>query len=408
MPWVLGNVSGLTDAGAGQAQTTFGTPFFSAVDAPFAAYRWYRSIVTAGAKPAALKLYSVADSTLRHTAASVPDNGSLGWQVATVPDGDFLCLAGVVYVVTMDFPAGGHFGQLATQSAPSPDQPLNFSLTQTRRFTTPGAAFGFPGSGDAGAVMGIDAFLTAPGEQAGLSATDLQNGLASWLIATGDNTHQEDGLPWLIRAEIEATKAVVDTIPAIAGTEWSNLASVWDLTATLTEAERAIIRAFFQTAQPVRPEVQPWATTSELSVATDALQDQIDGLAGVVDQHLDALLLRERLDLSVDVDDLDRWRLVGTTSGEGDGLVNMQADRYTFEFTALPPAQPQHDIAGRLWVPHAGWWAPVRGGYVGPRAFLDFQLNDLRWPPYLMHGLLIYTHPGYEWLVGAWVLDRPT
>lgn len=392
------------DANEG-AQRTVGMKWISPDNGDVTALRYRKVSATNTHHPAKLILWAVDSRTPVAVVATVPDVAGTGWQDVAL-GASYHTTGNVRYLVSALWPANTHRSQRTSVGMGLPTPPL-FWGADSGSFTSANVD-AYPETDATNQFAhGVDLSWESDGTQPAAGTGDLANQFAAWLISTGDNTHQIDGLPWLIKAELAATKALVEAIPAVAGTDWGKVSSIWDLAGDLTAPEFAIIRAFFETAQPVRPEVEPWATTAELSVATDALQDQIDGLAGVVDQHLDALLLRERLDLSVDVDNLDRWRLVGTADGEGDGFVDMQADRYTVEWVQLPPKQPQHLIADHWWAPHAGWCAPVRGGYVGPRRYLDFLLNDVRWAPYLMHGLLIYSHPGAEWLVGAWVLDRP-
>lgn len=385
---------------------TVGTRFTPSASGFVNRLRWKR-VATGHAPdaPSALGLWRVSSGALL-VSASPDDDATAAWQ-DTVLDPSIPVVSGQSYTVGGYFTSGTRRWQGAWSGAGTPPSPLAFGSPHSLYHN--GSGLTNPDNDPGAQAFAVDiVFDTTAEHPGGTGEPTLTGDLASWLVNTSANEHQTDGIPWLLKTELAATKLLVqgalDAFKDVDG----NVHSIGDLAKEMTPTLVAIVKLFFNRADTQLTGSTAGGGTAFYSSDSRQVAQTVAEIQDAITANVDIELLRERLTLSPDTEDMDRWQLVGTASGEGDGFVDMQADRYTVQWTDLPSGQPQHNIAGAMWVPRAGWAAPVRGGFVGQRSYLDFLLNDVRWAPYLMHGLLIYAHPGHNWLVGAWVLDRPT
>jgi hypothetical protein len=251
----------------------------------------------------------------------------------------------------------------------------------------------------------------AGGEPVPATNSDVDARLAAWLRDDTDNSHKDTstipGLPWTIKQAVDAIQAVTDRVDALSDAAITRLNDLSDAAIDALNAGSDGANSWMEDVHAVLTGASGGGGSAFYSADNRQVAQTVADLADAVAANVDIELLRERLTLSPDVSDTTRWTLVDTITGVGNDYVPIQADLYRLTFTTIPAVQPQHDVGGAAnWLPRLGWWAPLRDGFVGPRGYLDFESNDLRWPPYLMHGMVVKTGPGVEWSVSCYVLDR--
>lgn len=373
---------------------------------------WYRSRTGPTGDIYRLTVWDTVTQAAVYSTYNPPDNGQIGWQEVDVSAANVFLTGGRTYVVCVGHLANNYYAgyNYAGQNAPTPGAGLSWPATIQRYKGPPGD--GYPNTADATKFFhGVDVSVyQATPPPPDIVPTDVQNALADWFDPS--DATKPTGDTKLYPRVMQALDGV-DLSDAVAGINANIDANGVTLDAVAGDVA-AIKAKIASDGVTLDAKIGPLHTyggvTNEgLSYGVEIVRQQVADANDKLDQltGVTPSLIREWLTLSPDVAEPGRWTLAGTTVGEGNGTVADQADLYRVDFTAIPPLMPQHALPGGVtWLPRAGWCAPIRDGYVGPRKFLDFSANDVRYDGQLMHGLVIYLPPGLEWQVGAYVLDR--
>ena len=378
--------------------------------APITGLAWYRGATTSTAKPSALRLYGT-DTTVplrEFTGSDIIDSGTIGWQITPFATA-YTPSASVHYVAQMTWPGLNVWYYYSRSSLANPDAPYAWDSAGVRRSTEFGSTY--PGSqDDTLAWLVSPVWGTGTSGGGGLTATDVANELAKWLISTSDNTHQTDGLPWLTKTVADAVKVVTDKLGhGGSGNSLDWIVALWRLAGDLTDAEIGLLKTLLDRQSQITGASGGGGSAFYGPAGTQVAAGVEQLLASAVDPTIlgaHIAVLREQLTLSPDLTDTSRWTLVDTINGEADGLVNTQADAYFFNLTSIPTEQPSHGVAAQLWVPRWGWFAPRVHGHFTERQFHDVMPTIVTARGLFMDGLLIYAKPGAEWTCECYVLDR--
>lgn len=369
------------------ATTEYGVAFQVTQATELSQLRWYRVQAGSANAPTTLRIWRADTSQVVYTAGSVPDNNAVGWQTHTLSPTVTLA-TGIEYRVAACWPAGSKQPYFTT--LPSPPSGLAWSST-VRRFNL--GACAFPAATNANAEyeaadVGVD---ITPGTIPQTPATyaDLLNQLAAWLISTGDNTHQADGLPWL-------TKGVVDTI----NTATSAIKTVTDRLDSLSNGAISNLNAWSSGA------------ITKLNQASDLannwptlLNDRIFGSSAGGGSAFSALadqIANDTYPLSpVQFPDTG-WAQVADTTFDTSLAWAQEADLYVVSFADLGlnivnTVAAGVDVSYRL-----AWWSPLNGGFARERRFIDFPDAHLEDGGRRMPGLLLHSRPGGTGTVQAW------
>lgn len=370
--------------------------------------RWYRGSTTATQKPGNLRLWR-GDGTLLKDITTPSDNGTVGWQLSAF-DAAVTLAPSTTYVVSMGWPNGQTWYWLARGSVSAP--PSGYLWDDLIRAQFTGNQTTFPNNTDNTLAWGVDIETGGTtggggGGGGGLTGADL----AAWLSSvSGTNTHQSDGLPWLIKTELDATKLLAQGAYDVLTNTPSGGSSLTSFLTAMGPTILAAMATFFSTANARLNGASGGGGSAFYGPSGTQVAEGVETLLaqGITPTELGAQLavLRERLDLSPDLADTTRWTLQDTVNGSGDGLVNVQGDAYFLTLTTIPSHLPQHGIAGQLWVPRWGWVAPRVHGHFRQRQFSDVLPVCVTDQGLFMDGLLVYAHPGTDWTVEAYTLDR--
>jgi len=364
----------------------------------------------ANVKPAALAIWNENGTILWQTDQVPEDVGLLpAWQRVDVTETVQL-LTGVTYTVGGHQPTGSNCPEGSVGLRGSP--PAAFQYDDFGAHYTTSAYPAYPNTGTNDFFGGYDLTLSdvdpGGGGTGGGGSASLD--LADWFDPTVATKPAEDPklYPRVIQSLDGWQTFLHDALVGFSETMGATAQDQLDALRIVLENRFDLVDSIQQAIEERLGDTEGTSIVARLVALLTgqaALSEAVDNLPTGLTLELD--VLREQLTLSPDVAEPGRWTLVNTTNGVGNGFVADQADMYRLSFTAIPPLMPQHDLPGGvLWLPRAGWCAPVRDGYVGPRKFLDFANNDVRWEGYLMHGLIVYLPPALEWQCGAYVLDR--
>lgn len=364
---------------------------------------WYRRATgTLGA--ATLKVRDMTTGTDVISVAA-PDDGTVGWHYADL-DSPVVLTPSRLYLVAIVVPSGFFVsGAPMTPDAPWSYEDGAFGPSWYSRDATNSTRFG---------VSVADAAVNGSGSPGTATTTDvIQVGqdLGPWLSSdSAKNVHQTDGLPWLIKTEVDATKTLAQGAYDVVTTTPSGGSNLLSFLAAMGPTILTAIGTFFATANDRLNGASGGGGSAFYGPSGTQVAEGVETLLaqGLTPTDLGAAvaLLRERLDLSPDLADTTRWTLVDTIEGSGDALVNVQADAYFFNLTTIPPEHEQLGVAATLWVPHWGWAAPRVHAHFRQRQFSDVFPVVFTADGLFMDGLLIHARPGFEWTCECYTLDR--
>jgi len=366
--------------------------------------RWYR-VSGSTTAPDLLRVWDTVTQLVVATAPSIPDSAGAGWKTVTLPTNVPL-VAGRVYVVTTGYTGAQTATRYTVGTVPVPGYPLSFGSTLRRWIS---GTTGYPTTGDNIFMHGAD-IVTDPGviiTNPPSTSGDITNELADWLISTGDNTHQSDGLPWLTKqqtnaiagvvgstaGQLDATKAVSDTIHDLLTSANHNLGTLWDLAGHLADLEIAAWQAFFHSGES--------RLTGPNSAGGSAFYTA-DGQ--LVSQLIAEIWQRVRV-LRGDVGfGTDGWTMTATEDFDTAVAFAESADAYTLHITSYQPTQPANTSPAGLWLPRIGWWSILTGSFGADRRFVNFEQQLLEDQGRRMSGCAIQLKPGTLATVQAWEL----
>jgi hypothetical protein len=387
-----------------------GARFTPGVNCTALALRWYAQDTTRPAGPTSLSLWDA--STTARLATVVPsDNGGAGWQ-ETILATPVALSAGREYRVSGFFPIGTRRAYWNSGASFVVPDGVTVPRSAIRCIAT-NATTTYPTTAVDGAVESTDVILdlTAPGSTPAATPSDLDNALADWL-SEPDHTHGAgDGMPYDTWETGNDTNTKVTNGLNLAG----GLQALSDNLANALQMASDYVAGRTSTYFADLKNRLIGASGGGGSAFYGPSGTQVaEGVETLLAQNVDATQLgaemaklREQLTLSPDLTDTSRWRLVDTVEGEGDALVELQADLYRITLGDAPGAHGPQLIAGVEWRPRWGWIAPrAHGCYLQRQPLVDVSPIGVA-PGLFMDGLLLYSHPGFTWSVEAFVLDRP-
>jgi hypothetical protein len=374
---------------------------------------WYKANSNAYTRPGRLALYGYTSGTLIRELFEVMDGSSVGWYWTILPlplpvaDGD-------KFKIVMDWPHSATYAHLATGSLATPDTGLSWNNPVRCILAN---AWGLPTSCDNTNALAIDVEWDSeepPPNGGHLIPTnfDIENALTRWFDSGNDNTRQQE-LPWLTRLAVDANTILLDSLTTIAEgleTYQNTMGPVPGLYAGVLHQTTldfiASTEAVLSVLQQRTLGTSAGGGSSFFGPGGTQVAEGVEAVKVSLENGLYQQMLREWRDLSPDLADTSRWTAGTPVHGEGDGLVDQQADLYLLTLTALPERQPIHDVAGAMWVPRWGWVAPRVHGCYRERQFPEWTVNAITAGGLYMDGLVVYAHPSTEWTVTPWTIDR--
>lgn len=357
------------------------------------AMRWYRKDTTGAEAINGWRLWDVTNHQVVYTPADIPDSGAVGWQVHTVT-ALVLLSPGIVYTVSRWTHAGGKLAINTAGPGWSPDALLGWDANAA------GYTAGAPGEPIATVVNteteGIDVTVdaTAPVQPAPPTLAQIDAQTAEWQSTDGGvNTHEADGIPWLLKTELAATKILVEGLFDLTKSADGIPRTSGDFMKAMTGPIIAAAAEFFpkSTTQLVGPDT---AGGSAFYTADGALVSQ---LVAQIWQRLRVL----RNDLPFGV---SPWTMTAEEDFADAIAFAQPADAYVLSITSYQETQPATESPAGLWLPRLGWWCVLTGTLASQRQFVDFQEELLSDGGRRMAGAAIQLRPGTLATVQAWVL----
>lgn len=370
-------------------QTFYSVAFVPDVDQYLHAVRWYRHSTGLEQRPDGLAVWDAVTHLSVATIGTIADANAVGWQQTNIGDAIKL-LAGREYRVGAYFIGGNTRKNAYVVTAPSdPANDLAFASSITwvsqGAYTYPTVSGGtayFP-------LMDVVTEDDPPDPLSGEVAGDANNLLASWLISTGDNSHQLDGLPWLSyealalnQAAIAAAQTALDDLQDKFGTAFGPLGNLavgalrtqLDTTKAAVDAIKAKIDA-------------------SLTDTTGVVYTRFD----TIDSALAALVVP-----AAPAAPSAAWTITDTDVETGPAIIPVAADFYNITVTAYGGANAVYSVAGQDLFGFAWWAAPLRGGALGHYQTSRAMSADIYEPGRRMPGLLVSVPPDFEWTWEAW------
>lgn len=378
-----------------------GLQFTPSVDGFCTGFRWYAPTGTVSTDfPTVAHLWRVSDGALLATKALGAPSG-VGWQTANLTD-PISVPAGVAYIVSYSQP--GHTGPNAfylisnpSTDVPSPTTPL--ALSGVGKVVNNGS-FALP-TGTSGLYVAVDVLWASgiSGGTGGVTPGDVGAELASWLVSTGDNTHQTDGLPWrtdanitTVKSEAEgasgfaAIKSVADTVATSVGAGIGTAVSA--LTTAVGTANTALTHAATTWSDALAANLQALSDNFASFGASKSAQGGGNTGAGTFPANVGTLV----------------WTMLAETDFSGSIAWAQPADIYVLSITTRPHGFPLNLTDGVHTVYRAGWWTPLNGSFGRQRSYIDFEDNHLQIGAERMPGVLVSLQPGGEAHLQAWAL----
>jgi hypothetical protein len=375
-----------------------GNRFAVSNDATLDELRWYRRDTTSGHKPEVLRCWDLTTHAVIATAASVPDNGSIGWQTAVAPDAITL-LPGHTYCVTAYWPDGTTSSNRGLTSSPIVSKPAPLIASgNTRGYH--GATLGEPTSSDSVFAEATDVGITDLGPGEGSGSGTLTGDLNSWLNTSAPpNVHDDDGLPWRTDANVTLLREAAE-----GGSGFAAIKGVADAIATsVGSGLGTAITGITTTLGNVNTNVTTLITRWSASLAT-ALQTMSDNFAtffntisGTAGGPTGALSGRTAFPTVL-------WTMVDETDFDFQISWDVPADLYTISLTGIPSRINTVDVDGAMWRPRVGWWALRNGDLIGARSFLSWENEYVEDGGRRMPGVVIRTQPEITGHIEAWRL----
>lgn len=385
-------------------EVTEGNAYFPQVDVTITAIRWYRLDTTAGHAPTKLSLWDRTTGSLIYDAASIPDNGAVGWQSHTLSS-PVIVNAGRAFIVSWHQAANNAFAQVNLSTFPGSWYPLS-PQTGTLVWTI-GATNALPGAsgGASGFSDGLSLVMDFDPDVAPIGGGDIANELARWL-STADGT-QADSAP----LQDHATLATVNT----------NVADVKDQADDWAFGLGAAAHGYYADIKTLINNIKtitdtlPTPIAQLTSIVLDHYSDDIDNILAQIDSVLSGLGAQST-DLSGTSGSAvgalsgrtgfpaTGWSMSAETDFTDNVLFDQPADAYVLSITSYQPTQPATSTAAGLWLPRLGWWCVMNGSLASQRQFVDFQQMLLTDQGRRMPACAIELKPGTIANVQAWLL----
>jgi hypothetical protein len=375
----------------------FAHAFSVSVDQFLVELSWYRSATGSQNTPAYLRVWDAVTNATIYDAPIIPDNGSVGWQRHTVGS-QITLAAGRQYRVAIVWLTGQHDTQASTGSG-SPSSPI--SLASPYRYYN--AALGFPNTTPFGATwigvdVGVDSSPPA-GTTPPNPGTSSSGELANWLITTGDNQHQSDGLPWRTDANVTTVEALATGGSGFAATKTAVDSVLTSVGSGIGAAVATIGTTVSSINSTLVSHVNTWSAT--LAATLQQMSDDVAAfLGGRLAQGGGSTGSSDFPGTSGPL----TWTLVDSVDFTHVKSWDVAADLYTLSTASWPENRPMVDVDGAPWRPRLGWWAPRNGDLLGDRRFIDWDNSYLEDQGRRMPGIAIWLEGETTGHLEAWTL----
>lgn len=346
--------------------------------------------------PTGVELFRTSDSArLWHNEAPVWTGARPGWRVWTLTATQAAAVpvlaSGVGYSLQVNFAATGkHFRDGC--DVPAQPDPWSYEGSFYGSYGTLNATSG--GSGRWGLSAGVESSL--PGGGGTLPATGgvVSENLGAWLSTDeGVQDHEEDGIPWLLKTELAATKLLVQGVLDNFRDADGNLRSIGDFAKEMTPTLVGVIKLFFN-----RGGTQLTGPTAAGGTAFAALQDRMTDLENQLDGLADLVTAIPAPFPGAGWTMADEVEFVQAKSWD------VPADLYTLSTSDWPVSRPLNPVDGAPWRPRLGWWAPRNGDLLGARRFVDWEASILEDGGRRMQGVVVWLEPSTAGTLQAWRL----
>lgn len=317
------------------------------------AMRWYRSQTGGSQHPDALMLWDTTTQTTVAYTGSPTDDGSVGWQQTNVGSTIEL-VSGREYRVGIYLLGGSvRTANFTTTNPTDAADDLDHASTKYRYIQN---TYGYPSLTASSYYCAVDVVTddTPPDPDSGIDVGDVRNLFTSWLSSTGDNTHQDDGLPWLTKVVVDAIKTTTDALATSVAGVVSDVGDVLTDTGTILTRTAGLVGGSIQSALTA----SQTAVTDAIDAATAATQAGIDAGTALL-----ALFSNGPGGMAPATD--AGWQLVESGSFNGSFEVAERCDRVYVAFSDVETTGPHYAELGHLLWNSAWWWEPVFNGYAG-------------------------------------------
>lgn len=373
------------------SQTVYGIAFVPDVTQYLHGVRFYRNATGSANKADSITLWHAGTQGVVAHFGNPVDDGTVGWQT-TLTGSVIELTAGQEYRIGWYQLGGSVRTNSYKTTAPSdPANDLAFASTVYRYIQN---TYAYPTLNAASYYPLIDVLTddNPPDPDAGSSAGDINNQLASWLISTGDNTHQTDGIPWLSYVMQQGMNTNLDTLlekldnggwpVALGGVNKADLPAWLSAGGTIISTISTVV-ANLQTAQGPTGDLPGDTLTGGLL----ALQAQI--------QNGDQRWLT--------APGAAGWTLDDTVPFAGPFVVDAEADVIFVNITTIGSANRSRTVGGLDFLTFPWWWVPLRAGaIVGTHRTCMALSADLYEPGRRLPGALVVVPEDFEGEYELW------
>lgn len=388
------------------ANDVLGMPWVQENSASITKVGWTRVATGAAGAPTGLAIYEAGNTTALWSTSAPTDTGAVGAQWTDVGT-PIPVVAGHTYYVCGYWQNGDSVPYVTGANRPATEPVLVDWPVNTRVHIDSVGGMQYPTSQDTVHWYGMNVTLDDTGGSPNPTGTvgyEIEAAFERW-EGTSDNT-RPNGLPYLTKQVLDAH---TDTLAGISGSITAQGVTVDAIAGDVAALHAKISADGVTLDEKIGPLRAYGGVTNEgVSGGVEIVRNAVDALPATVQNasNTASALLREWITLSPELVEGARWHLVNTTTGEGRGLVEDQADLYILTITATGDLRVEV-VAGVDWVPRWGYGvAPRVNGAYRQRQFHDYSPAAITAEGLFMDGLLINALPGIEWQVAAWTLDR--
>lgn len=386
------NYSAPITASVNGPTTTFeiGTNFYSDEALPLTQLRWYRWS-TGTPSPSNLRLWDVSTGAVVATAASVPNNGSIGWQTHTFPVSPLTLVAGRSYIVSMSTPVNFPISNGNTSVAFVPSSPLHFeSNVRSYRLNS----FLIPNTFDSAVYhlvdVGVGASIDEAPPEAPVTNESLDARLAAWLDK--DSTDYADSTPILTYAAVTDGTIGLSAIKAAIVAAATNVTTVLGRTASLTGG----------TIQTALNDLATTVSNSFISTL-NAVQSRLDTIDGWMTAFEDFWNGKWGGPTNAIQWTDPGWVEVDSGAFTGTFEVQVHCDRIYVHITTVGADNTEYLESGRSFGSFPWWWCPFYANMQGRYHTSRAREAVLYEPGMRMDGALVVLPPDFE---GTWSAAR--
>lgn len=373
------------------ADTVYAIAFVPDVTQYIHGIRRYRSSTAAANKADYLAVWDTTTQEVICFIGSPSDNGAVGWQETAVGTTHELVAGREYRVGQFTFGGSTRTANFTTTAPSDPGNDLAFATTKYRYVQ---GAFAYPSLTASSYYCAVDVITdnTPPDPGSGVAAGDIANQLAAWLISTGDNTHQTDGIPWLSYVMQQGMDTNLDTLIEKLD------AGGWPV--VLGGVNKADLPAWLGTAGTILGSIL--ALADSIKSWTDAPTVPSGGATTAGLLALAAQIQNGDLRYLTAPGGAG-WVLDATVPFVGPFIVDQEADVIFVNITTYGDANRLGVYAGLSFLSFAWWWTPLRAGAISGRYHTSRALTaDLYEPGRRLGGALVVVPPDFEGEYEVW------